>query len=87
MLHEAYNEVQGGAYVILVYRDSSDAHKSKDRDVTKDRLIRHCRHFISSIYDEVGRSRPELLSGRFGDVKPSHHFCNRSSDTSSLNSI
>jgi hypothetical protein len=49
ILHEAYNERRGGAHVILVYRDSSDAHRSKDEAVAKDRLLRHCRHFIKHL--------------------------------------
>jgi hypothetical protein len=43
LLCRLYNGGSGGHYVIFVYRDSSNTHRSKD----KDPLLRHSRHFIN----------------------------------------
>jgi hypothetical protein len=61
MLHEAYNEGQGGVYVILVYRDSSDAHKLKDRgDIKSLGYSKHAASIIL-IVDKVVRMPAFIL--------------------------
>jgi len=42
----AYKEGREGTFVVLVYRDSGDAQKRRERETEKTRLIRHGRHFI-----------------------------------------